>query len=124
MSERFQVYECKHCGVMVEVVRGAGGTLVCCGSEMSLLEENTTEAAVEKHVPVAETTAEGITVAVGSVHHPMEEKHLIEWIEVIQGDRAIRHHLGAGAPPTATFKLSGDVDKIRAFCNLHGLWKL
>ena len=83
MAAKLEIYKCDTCGNMVEVIHGGAGELVCCGQPMKLFKENTVDAAKEKHVPVVEKTAEGFTVKVGSVAHPMEEKHYIEWIEVI-----------------------------------------
>jgi superoxide reductase len=108
---------------MIEVVRAGGGTLVCCGEPMELLNENTTDAATEKHVPVVEKTAGGFKVTVGSVAHPMEQKHFIEWIELIAGDTAYRRFLNPGETPEATFAVEADEVVAREFCNLHGLWK-
>jgi superoxide reductase len=123
MTERLQVYRCNLCGNMVEVVRGGGGTLVCCGEPMEPLTENTTDAATEKHVPVVEKTDGGFKVTVGSVAHPMEQKHFIEWIELIAGDTAYRRFLNPGEAPEATFAIEADEVVAREFCNLHGLWK-
>lgn len=122
MTQRLQVYKCGVCGDMVEVLHAAGGTLSCCGQPMTLLVENTVDASKEKHVPVVERTAEGLKVKVGSVAHPMEEKHYIEWIEVVDGGRTCRVYLKPGDAPEALFKgASGGA--AREYCNLHGLWK-
>jgi len=118
-----QVYKCGVCGNIVEVVHAGGGTLVCCGQPMKLLAENTTDAAKEKHVPVVEQVDGRIKVRVGEVPHPMEEKHFIEWIELIADDRVCRRVLKPGDPPEAVFQVQADQFAVRAFCNLHGLWK-
>lgn len=123
MAERLQVYECGVCGNIVEVLRGGKGELVCCGEPMKLLVENTTDAAVEKHVPVVEKVDGGIKVKVGSVPHPMENEHWIEWIQVIAGGRSYRRFLDPGDEPEATFKVQSDDVIAREHCNLHGLWK-
>jgi len=122
-TNSFQVYQCAVCGNMVEVVRAAGGTLVCCNQPMKLLTENTTDAAQEKHVPVIEKVEGGVKVKVGSVAHPMTEDHLIEWIELIGGGKACHRRLTPGAAPEAVFPVEGEQITVRAFCNLHGLWK-
>ena len=124
MAQKLEIYKCNECGNMVEVVHGGGGNLACCGQDMVLLKENTTDAATEKHVPVIEKTADGVKVKVGSVAHPMEEKHFIEWVQVILPDgTSCRHFLNPGDAPEFEFKgVSGDVTA-REFCNLHGLWK-
>ena len=90
MTIRNEVYQCNVCGNIVEVLHAGVGKLVCCEQPMQLMTENTTDAAKEKHVPVVEKVAGGIKVSVGSVAHPMEEKHYIEWIEVIADGKAYR----------------------------------
>ncbi len=87
MAKRMEVYKCDVCGNMTEGLHEGAGTMVCCGQNMTVLTENTTEAAKEKHIPVVEKTANGYKVKVGSVAHPMEEKHYIEWIELIAGKK-------------------------------------
>jgi superoxide reductase len=123
MAERLEVYKCDVCGNIVEVVHGGGGELVCCGEPMKLLVENTVDAAKEKHVPVIEKVEGGVKVKVGDVPHPMEEKHYIEWIEIIVGDKADRQFLNPGEAPEAFFKTDAENVTAREYCNLHGLWK-
>ena len=123
MAERLEVYKCEACGNIVEVIHGGGGELVCCGEAMQLLVENTVDAAKEKHVPVIEQVEGGVKVKVGDVAHPMEEKHYIEWIEIIDGDKADRQFLNPGEAPEAVFKTSSANVTAREYCNLHGLWK-
>ncbi|MDP4145844.1 MAG: desulfoferrodoxin [Bacillota bacterium] len=123
MTEMKQVYICRKCGNMVEVLRSGGGTLTCCGESMVLLTENTQEAAVEKHIPVVEKNGDIVTVKVGSVEHPMTEEHHIEWIEVYTKDKLYRKYLNPGEKPEAEFKVDGEVVLVREHCNLHGLWK-
>jgi superoxide reductase len=118
-----QVYKCSVCGNEVEVIYAGGGTLVCCQKNMDLLTENTTDAAQEKHVPVIERVEGGVKVKVGSVAHPMEEAHLIQWIELIADGKAYRHSLSAGDPAETVFPVEGENLAVRAYCNLHGLWK-
>ena len=122
-AERLSVYKCEKCGNMVEVVYSSEGTLTCCNQPMTLLTENTVDAAREKHVPVAEQSGTKVTVKVGNVAHPMEEKHYIEWIEVIAGGKAYREFLSPGQAPEATFVVDGGDIAVRAYCNLHGLWR-
>ena len=121
--ERLQTYKCSVCGNIVEVLHAGGGTLVCCNQEMGLLEENTQEAAVEKHVPVVEKTDGGFKATVGSVAHPMEEQHHIEWIELIADGKSYTAFLSPGAAPEAVFAIDAAEVNARAYCNLHGLWK-
>jgi superoxide reductase len=123
MAEQLEVYKCDACGNIVEVLHGGAGELVCCGEAMKLFVENTVDAAKEKHVPEIEKTAEGFKVKVGSVPHPMEEKHYIEWVEVIAGGRSYRQFLKPGEEPEATFCIDADQVTAREYCNLHGLWK-
>jgi superoxide reductase len=123
MTERLQIYKCEICGNIIEVLHGGKGELVCCGEPMKQFIENTVDAAREKHVPVVEKTASGLTVKVGSVPHPMEEKHYIEWIEVIADGEAYREFLSPGGAPEATFNISAQKITARDYCNLHGLWK-
>ena len=123
MAERKQVYKCEICGNIVEMLHGGKGELVCCGQPMKLMEENTVDASKEKHVPVVEKTADGCKVKVGSASHPMEEKHYIEWIEIIAGDKLYRQWLKPGDVPEATFKIDADQVTAREYCNIHGLWK-
>ena len=123
MAERYQVYKCEACGNIVEVLHGGGGELVCCGEAMQLLTENTVDAAKEKHVPVIEKVDGGYKVSVGAVAHPMEEKHYIEWIELIADGATYRKYLEPGAVPEAVFTVTAATVNAREFCNLHGLWK-
>ena len=123
MAKKLQVYKCEICGNIVEVVHGGVGQLVCCGRPMKQLIENTVDAAKEKHVPVVEKVDGGFKVKVGSVAHPMEEKHYIEWIELIAGDKAYREFLDPGAEPEALFQVDADQVTVREYCNVHGLWK-
>ena len=123
MTERLQVYKCGVCGNMTEVVHASGGELVCCGQPMNLMTENTTDAATEKHVPVIEKIDGGFKVKVGSVAHPMEEKHYIEWIELIADGKAYRQFLDPGSAPEAVFMVDAAEVTAREYCNLHRLWK-
>ena len=123
MPERLEIYKCEVCGNIVEVVHGGKGELVCCNQPMKLFKENTVDAAKEKHVPVIEKTADGFTVKVGSVAHPMEEEHYIEWIEIIIGELSSRKFLKPGDSPEAVFCTDADDVTARAYCNIHGLWK-
>lgn len=119
-----EVYKCEACGNMVIAIHEGEGDLVCCGADMVKMTENTVDAAVEKHVPVMVKDGDTITVKVGDVAHPMEEKHYIEWIEVLVGDTCLTKMLKPGEAPEAVFNvtgLTGDIS-VRAYCNLHGLW--
>lgn len=123
MADRLQVYKCELCGNIVEVVHGGNGELVCCNEPMVLLNENTVDAALEKHVPVMEQTDQGIKVRVGSVPHPMEEKHYIEWIELVADGKSYTAFLKPGDEPEAVFCIEADRITAREYCNVHGHWK-
>jgi superoxide reductase len=123
MAERTEIYKCDLCGNIVEVLHGGAGELVCCGQPMVCLTANTVDAAKEKHVPVIEKIDGGVKVKVGSVAHPMEEKHYIEWIEIIADGKTYRQYLKPGAAPEAVFKVTAASITAREYCNLHGLWK-
>jgi superoxide reductase len=123
MTERLQVYKCEVCGNIVEVLHEGQGELVCCGQPMRLLVEGEVDAAKEKHVPVVEKVSDGFKVTVGSTPHPMEEKHFIEWIEIIADGKAYRQFLKPGDEPEATFHIDADRVTAREHCNVHGLWK-
>lgn len=122
MTEKLQIYKCSVCGNIVEVLHAGVGQLVCCGKPMELQAEKAEEEGTEKHLPVVEKTEKGIKVKVGSVPHPMEDKHYIEWIEVIAGRKAYRKFLNPGEPPEAEFELS-EYEAVREYCNIHGMWK-
>lgn len=123
MTELNQVYKCEICGNIVEVVHAAGGELFCCGQPMKLMEENKVDASLEKHVPVIEKTKVGFKVKVGSVPHPMEQAHYIEWIELVADGKAYRAYLKPGEKPEAEFCIKAAKVTAREYCNLHGLWQ-
>lgn len=124
MTKKRELYKCALCGNIVEVLDPADGELVCCGEPMTLLEEKTADKTTEKHVPIIQETSEGIKVIVGSTPHPMDEKHFIEWIEVINGDYVQRKRLHPGEKPEAEFYVPLQDGLIaREYCNVHGLWK-
>ncbi len=123
MTEQRQIYKCRICGNIVEVLHSGKGELVCCGEPMILLRENSVDAAQEKHIPVVERMERGMKVKVGEVPHPMEDAHHIEWIELITGGGVYRQFLAPGDPPEASFDVPAKKTAARAYCNLHGLWK-
>lgn len=122
MAKQLEVYKCNLCGNIVEVLHAGDGSLACCGEEMVLYTENTVDAAKEKHVPVIEKVDGGYKVTIGSVAHPMEEKHYIEWIELIADGKAYRQFLKPGEVAEAVFKVTATKVTARELCNLHGLW--
>jgi superoxide reductase len=123
MAKQLEIYKCEKCGNIVEVLHGGGGELVCCGEPMKQMVENTVDAAKEKHVPVIEKIQGGVNVKIGSTPHPMEEKHYIEWIEIIADGKAYRQFLNPGDEPQATFMVEAKDIQAREYCNIHGLWK-
>jgi len=146
MTKKLEVYKCEKCGNIVEMLHGGVGKLICCGEPMKLYQENTTDAAIEKHVPVVEklkdcltkSSAEAIVtggfggtkkvgdrfkVKVGSVAHPMVDDHYIEWIELIADGKLCREYLKPGDAPEAIFCVAADEITVREYCSVHGLWK-
>lgn len=124
MPKQLEVYKCEICGNIVEVLHSGAAPLVCCNQKMKLMEENTVDAAKEKHVPVIEMGDGRITVRVGSVAHPMEESHYIEWIELLADGKAYRQFLHPGEKPEAVFPIAAQKVTAREYCNLHGHWKV
>lgn len=123
MSNIRRFYKCNTCGNFVGLIHSGGGELVCCGNPMEEVKPNTVDASKEKHVPVITRDGNEITVTIGSVLHPMEEKHYIQWIAVAAGDLTIRKDLKPGDKPE--LKVTLDVPgKVSAYelCNIHGLW--
>lgn len=123
MAKVLEIYKCNVCGNIVELFISGGGPLNCCGQGMQLMDENTVDASKEKHVPVIEKGDGKVTVKVGSVAHPMEEAHYIQWIEIIDGGKVSRQMLKPGQAPEATFCVKSDTIVAREYCNLHGHWK-
>ena len=118
-------YQCAHCGQIVAIVKGTGVPIMCCGEAMKEIVPGTTDAAVEKHVPVIEVNGTNVTVTVGSVEHPMLSEHYIEWIALETKSGNQRKALSPGDAPKACFAIcEGDeVVAAYAYCNLHSLWK-
>lgn len=123
MAEKLEIYKCQKCGNIVEVLHGGDGELVCCGQPMVKLTVNTVDASKEKHVPVIEKLADGFKVKIGSIPHPMEEKHYIEWIELLADGIAYRKFLKPGMAPEAIFNIKATNVSAREHCNIHGLWE-
>ena len=124
MTKLREIYKCNVCGNIVEVLHAGAGQLVCCGESMQLMDEKTQDSSVEKHVPYVEKTKNGILVKIGQNQaHPMEEKHYIEWIQVITDNAAYRKFLKPGDKPQAEFPIKADKVHAREYCNIHGLWR-
>ncbi len=118
-------YRCKHCGQIVAIVKKTGVPIICCGEPMEEIVPGTTDAAVEKHVPVYSVEGSKVKVTVGSVEHPMQSEHYIEWIALKTASGNQRKALKPGDKPEAEFAIvEGDsVEAVYAYCNLHSLWK-
>jgi len=123
--EEQKFYICKQCGNIIGLINNSGVPLVCCGEEMTELVPNTTDAAVEKHVPVVRTEGQKVIVEIGSVEHPMTEKHYIMWIYIQTQKGGQRKNLTPSDKPFAEFMLTDDdkLEIVYEYCNLHGLWK-
>lgn len=118
------LYYCQICKNVVELLYTGAPALVCCGQDMEKLEAKTKDEGLEKHVPIIEETESGILVKVGSIEHPMEEKHYIAFIEVLSKDKVYRVELKPGDKPEALFPIKADqVEEAREFCNVHMLWR-
>lgn len=124
MPELKKIYRCEECGDMIEAIKEGCGEYSCHGEPMKLLEEQTADYKLEKHVPMIEHIEGGFKVIVGSTPHPMVEDHYIEWIEVSDdAGRVYRKHLAPGDAPEAAFHVDADKVVAREHCNVHGLWK-
>jgi superoxide reductase len=123
MAKQFAVYRCEKCGNIFETLAAGAGEPECCGAPMTLLTENTSEGAKEKHVPEIEKIAGGYSVKVGAISHPMEEKHYIQWIELLADGVSFLRFLKPGDEPEAVFNVTASRVSAREYCNLHGLWK-
>lgn len=125
VSEKGQIYRCNICGNMYEVLRVGGGTPSCCEQELEQLKEKT-EGVKEmemKHIPIVEETETAIRVKIGETIHPMTKEHHIEWIQIIANGEQRRKYLDPEQEPIAEFEIAKEeIEKVREFCNIHGLW--
>lgn len=123
MEQKFFI--CEHCGNIIAMVKNAGVPVMCCGQKMTELVPGTTDASVEKHVPEYKVEGSKVVVTVGSVEHPMQEEHYIEWVSLQTKSGNQRKALKPGQEPKVCFAIcDGDeVEAVYAYCNLHGLWK-
>ncbi len=125
--ERFEMYQCSQdpkCQCLAQMVRGCGEECVmtCCGAPMTKVQFKTADQGKEKHVPVIEKIAGGVKVKIGSVPHPMEPDHYIEFIELRTENEVYRKYLSPGMAPEAVFQINAGNVKAVEFCNKHGLW--
>lgn len=123
MTKINQIYRCPICGNVVEILHTGVGQLVCCGQPMELLLAKDKDIGFEKHVPIIEKKETEVIVTVGSIHHPMEETHYIEFIEIIADGKVYREFLKPGDTPIVSFKINANKVEAREYCNIHGLWQ-
>ncbi len=123
MSERYQIYKCESCGDIIEVLGAGSGKLGCCDNPMELLIAKNDDQGQEKHVPIIEKTNNDVNVKIGSIPHPMEEEHYIEWIELSGDDNTQLKFLKPGNKAEANFKTTNENVSAREYCSVHGLWK-
>jgi superoxide reductase len=125
VSEKNQIFRCNICGNIVETVNVGGAELVCCGQPMELLVAKTQDLGMEKHVPVVEKVENGILIKIGEVAHPMEQQHYIQWIEILlENGKSCRKYLSPEDAPEAIFEVDeSQLEEVREYCNVHGLWK-
>jgi superoxide reductase len=123
MTQKSQIYKCNICGNIVEVLHTGAGELVCCNQPMQVQEEKDHDEGEEKHAPIIKKEEDGTKITVGSILHPMQEDHFIEWIELTIDDKIFKKFLSSKDKPEIKVSLKGGKIKARAFCNLHGLWK-
>jgi len=117
-------YICPDCGMVIETVHDSGIAPSCCGMKMDVLVPNTVEASGEKHIPAVTVDGSVVTVNVGSVDHPMQDAHYIEWVQLVTERGSQRKYMNPGDAPKVTFQLAEDHPvAVYAYCNLHGLWK-
>lgn len=122
MKENVKFYICPICGNQIGLIKDSGVPVVCCGKNMELMKANTSDGAVEKHVPVYEKVEDEIVVRVGEVEHPMQKDHYIMWIALVSDNRSSRVTLYPEQETTTRFKYVPN-STIYAYCNKHGLWK-
>ncbi|MHB1653072.1 MAG: desulfoferrodoxin [Desulfitobacteriaceae bacterium] len=124
MTNLRELYKCSICGNVVEVLNTGAPALVCCQKPMDKLEARNEDTGSEKHVPLVEAVDGGIKVKVGSIEHPMEDKHFIRFIEVLTKEKVLRAELAPNQTPEAVFAIGiNDVAEVREYCTIHGLWK-
>ena len=120
--QRLEIYKCLVCGIVTEILDAGAGEPVCCGQVMQHQAEQTADPAEEKHMPIIEHCDGGVRVTVGSTRHPMETKHFIQCIELIDGQDVHKRFLSPGDEPIAWFHVESSDVRAREFCNIHGLW--
>ena len=118
-------YQCAKCKKIVGMIQPSACPTMCCGDEMQEMKAGTSDGAAEKHVPVVAVDGQNVTVDVGSVAHPMQEEHWIQWIALETKQGMQRKVLNPSDAPKASFALTADDAPVAVYeyCNLHGLWK-
>jgi len=122
MEENTKFYVCSVCGKIIGLISNTKIPTICCGKEMTVLKANTSDGAVEKHVPSYEVDGDEIVIRIGEVDHPMEEDHYIMWVAQVTTDTTTRTQLLPGQEPMVRMKYIKGAT-IYAYCNKHGLWK-
>lgn len=122
MKENIYLYLCKDCNNIIEVIDGKADSLTCCGKMMEKLTANTTDAAVEKHLPVYEKVEDELLVKVGEIEHPMQKDHYIMWIALVTDSKMVRVKLYPEQSTETRFPYIKGAE-LYAYCNKHGLWK-
>jgi superoxide reductase len=125
MVKKNSVYKCSKCSAVVESLWDGNETLFCDGEEMKELIPNTTDAAKEKHVPVIIRNGNKVTVKVGEVAHPMTKEHYILFVELVAGNKVLRHNFNEGDTVAEATFIVDDINApltAREYCNLHGFW--
>lgn len=123
MVKKYQVYKCEVCGNVVSVLTVGGGQLVCCNQPMAVMDEKSGDQGLEKHVPFIQKSGDTLSIRVGETEHPMTDEHYIMWIDTIGDDIESRKYLKPGETPQKEFSADSGINKARAYCNIHGLWK-
>ena len=122
MKNKF--YICHDCGMVIEAIHDSGIAPSCCGMKMDVLVPNTVDASGEKHIPAVSVKDGAVHVNVGSIDHPMQDAHYIEWVQLVTENGVQRKHLKPGEAPKVSFLLGDEKPvAVYAYCNLHGLWK-
>ena len=117
-----KICKCNICGNVISILDDNGGKLICCNEEMELMVPESSDGAREKHVPVITKDGDEIIVSVGSVAHPMDDDHYINWIALVNDDVVTRVNLNPNDKPEAKFPyVKGSI--VYAYCDKHGLWK-
>lgn len=124
MTNVLKLYRCSICGNLISMMEDHGPVPVCCGKNMKLVEENTVDASLEKHIPIVFRNGRDVNISVGSLPHPMDSIHYIEWIIMITDCGSYGRTLRPGNDPSVNFIIDENekIKGVYAYCNIHGLW--